>query len=202
MAYTSGAKAKVSPGDLVRAEHHNGLVDIATAIQLQRGRLKGRQYPDGFHAHVKAEATLTFSHAFKMTVDELDGDKVAVRFSLGTVDGSVPQIDGKEIDEIDESGDIPALLVADEAWVAHGKAERALIYFRYELNKSFEVAKVVPVAAAKKPDSAPWQWHKLVGFLTRYEGAVRPTQIAFFPMRFEVVDPKPQTGRFQPLPHL
>lgn len=190
---------RVRKGQRVEAAHHNGLVRLASQLTIQRGRLKGRQDPDGFTPHVEVSTSVSVDHPFRMSVTEGEDDVQLVTFTPGTVSGVVPALDELALDDVDDAGEPPVLRVEADAWAPHGRVERALILFRYDLDAAFSVLKVTPLAAPKKPDPSPRTWHKLIGFLIRFEGNVRPFQQCFFAQYFDAAGGK-TPGAFRAYP--
>jgi hypothetical protein len=198
-----GDQLRVARGQRIEARHHNGLVDFAQRLALGRGSVPGRSEPGGFTPMNEATATLAAQHDFKITVGDGDeADELRVTFTPGHVDGVIPMIGDLFLDDVDASGNPPALIVKAVAWRPYGRGERSLLMFRYELNRDFAVMKVVPVAVPLPPPRLPWQWHKLTAILIRREGSVRVFPMIFFSQGFDVADPRPATGSFQPLPRI
>jgi hypothetical protein len=191
----------VKRGERVLAEHHNGLVKLAESITLQRGPLKGRQDANGFTPHIDVPpASGAVDHAFKIALSDGPRGELLCRFTPGHVGGIIPIIGVRYLDDFDDEDLGPALEIPDDAWKKRGLTERALIMFRYELNPSFAVAKVVPVAVAAPPDNPPFAWHKLIAILIRSEdGAIRVLQQCFFSQYFDTSERKP-SGRFRAWP--
>lgn len=193
----------VRKGQEITADHHNRLVRFADRLTLQRGALKGRQDSDGFTPRITVSTTLSVSHAFKVAVTAgQNPDEQLATFTLGHVAGIIPTIDDRALDDLDENGDPPALIVKADAWKKHGRGERALLMFRYELtHDDFTVAKVVPVAVPEPPAAAPYTWHKLIAILQRTDDEIRATQICFFSQEFDTSE-RTATGRFHAWPRI
>lgn len=194
-------KLHVLKGEKVKAEHHNKLCDLVEALTLQRGPLKGRQTSDGFSPHVNVSATFSSPHSFKVSIEAGEGDQYLATFTLGHVSGVVPMIDDRALDDLDEAGNPPALIVKADAWKKHGRIERALLMFRYELDRDYSVLKIVPVAVSVPPAQANFQWHKLIAILVRFEGDVRVAQMCFFAQEFDTSE-RTDAGRFHPWPRI
>jgi hypothetical protein len=189
-------KLRVQPGDEVKAEHHNGLVELAESLTWQRGRLRGRRLPDGFIPHIPAVTSATMvTHPWAVEIEE--GKEGA----LSLIDGVVPEIDGRPLDDFDEKGEPPRLQVAKDAWAKRGNGERSLLMLRYHLTQELVVGGVAPVAVASVPPAADYVWHKLLGFLLRFGGEVRYRPQCFFSQNFVALAGR-SAGRFQPLPRV
>ncbi len=184
-------KLRVRKREIIFAEHHNGLVAFAEQLTVQRGRLRGRQLPDGFIARAEFSVSTSVTHPFKVRINE-DGDKgPEVLFVSGHVNGVIPVIkaaDGKEraLDDLNENEEGPALLIPEEAWQPRGTGERALVMFRYELRApDATVEKVVAVVVAEPPARKAWTFHKLACILRRKDGTITPAQQIFFDQYFD-----------------
>lgn len=191
---------RVRKGERIRAADHNDLVALAEQGAIGIGPLKGQQDANGFVPRIAIRTTVSAGHAFRVALEE-DGDKLLVTFTPAHVAGKMPEIEGKALDEIDDTGNFPRLEVPEAAWIKRGAGERALIMFRYELDRvDFTVAKVVPVAVATRPPRAPWTWHKLVAIAVRQGGQVRLFPQMFLPQGFLAADTN-SAGGFRPLPY-
>lgn len=199
MAFTPD-ELRVRKGERISAAKHNALVSLAERLTLQRGRIPGRQSPDGFTPMVDVQATAAPSgHAWKITPED-QGETLALFFTPAHVSGIMPMIGKVPLDEVGADGRAPALIVTKDAWAKRGMGERALIMFRYELRHTdFRPEKIVPVAVATPPDRAPWTWHKLIAILTRFDGAVKVWPQCWFPQAFDATDTTP-AGAFTPWP--
>lgn len=200
----SPARATVRNGKAPTAQQHNALVQLTEQTTMQRGPLRGRRMPDGFTPRVSIKATLSVDYNFRVTLSEgKTADEWVVSFTPGDVAGIIPEIDGVALDDVDEANNPPQLTVKPDDWRKVGNVSRTLIMFHYELeHSSFVVQKVTPIAVPRPPDAKPWEWNKLVAFLTRSnDGTVKVTQRVFFSQAFDVANSKPN-GTFTPLPHL
>lgn len=203
MSAPGGDQLRVQRGQRIAAAHHNGLVDFAQRIEIARGSVPGRREPGGFTPFIEATATIAPRHDFRLSVEEGDEPgELRASWTPGHVGGIVPQIGELHLDETDDDGNPPALIVRADVWQPYGRGERCLLMFRYELARDFSVQKVMPVALPKAPDREPWIWHRLVAILTRREGQLRVWPMIFFSQQFDVADPRPTSGGFQPLPRI
>jgi len=191
---------RVRKGQRIRAEHHNALVSLAEQGAVGIGMLKGHQDANGFVPRIAIKTSVGTGHAFRITLDDVDG-KMFATFTPAHIAGLMPEIDGHPLDELDEAGNFPALEIAESAWIRRGAGERALIMFRYELDRAtFAVAKVVAVAVPMAPARAPFTWHKLVAIIVRQAGQVRVFPQMFLPQGFLAADTN-AAGGFRPLPY-
>lgn len=197
---TGPRKLRVEPGDVVRAEQHNGLVQLAESLTFARGRMKGTQLTDGFIPRIRLETHSSVSHPWAVAVEEGDEPgELLLTISPGFVGGIVPKIGELALDEQDEDGQPPKLKVSGDAWAKHGAGERALLMLRYDLDASFAVIKATPLAVPTKPTPEPRAWHKLLGFLSRLDADVRYLPMCFFNQYFDAAGGK-TPGAFRAYP--
>lgn len=179
---------RVRRGQVITAAHHNGLVSLAERIQLQRGALKGRSEPGGFTPRITAQVVVRVEHPFRVLLTT-EHDLAFVTIDPGYVNGIMPEIDGDldsvPLDKLNARGEVPRLAIPKDAWQPYGTGERALVFLRYQLDASFLVNRVTPVALAKPPSAAlPRQWHKLCATLYYQTGTFRVRQHVFFDQYF------------------
>ncbi len=195
---TIALKLRVRPGETIRAVHHNELVKLAASLVLQRGQLKGRQMPTGFMPRVQVSQTVQIDYPFRMQFGSDDNDNVTIIFTPGYIEGIMPKINDVALDDVDGDGNPPILTVTQDAWAPYGNVQRALVMLRYDLDKSFNVSAITPVAVPSPP-SNPQQWFKLCGILTQVDGIVKPYQLMFFSQYFSA-GAGVSTGHFTAFP--
>lgn len=190
----------VQKGQAITARQHNNVAKLAESLTLNTRGIPGRRGPNGFTPTIKVSTSISAKHAFKLALVAGQNGELGLTFTPAHVAGVMPTIGDRGLDELDDAGVGPVLEVKDDAWLAKGKGERALVMFRYDLDHTdFSVTKVTPLAVKAVPASAPWTWHKLVAILTRQNGDVKIWPQMFFPQAFEVTDTT-ATGRFTPWP--
>ena len=202
-APTSPTKLLVRKGQPIEAAHHNGLVRLAEQLIIARGPVKGRQMPDGFTPHIKITQVTQVDHPFKVSVEAISGTGASTEygatFSLGTVEGIIPEIEKVGLDTVDVKGNPPVLKIKPEAWKSSGTAKRSLLMLTYTLDpNSHIVTAVTPIAVPQVPDFQPWTWNKLIAILVRIDTDITVKQMCFFNQRFYAINPS--SGRFTPIP--
>lgn len=200
MILSAHSDLRVRRGQVITAAHHNGLVDFAERIQLQRGALKGRSEPGGFTPRITAQVVVRVEHSFRVLLAE-EGEKLFAVIDPGYVNGIMPKIGGVALDDVDKDTELPPRLeVTKEAWKPYGLGERALVLLRYDLTADLLVSQVTPVALPSPPSAAlPRQWHKLCAMLYRQDGTVRVRQRIFFDQYFTATGGT-SAGRFNAWP--
>jgi len=192
-------------------QRDNAIAQLAEQLTLQRGSLKGRQEPGGFTPHVGVSTTSDPDHDFKAVLTQDAQGKPELTFlTAGHVGGVVPVLvtaDGEELamdDSADgESDTRPALPIPDSAFAPRGRVEKALILFRYDLRpEDATVSKVTVIAAAEVPGTRAWTWHRLAGWVRRFQGTDTWVPMIFFSQQFDVSDVNQADGRFKAWPRI
>ena len=180
------------------------LQTLADRTTIQRGPIKGRRMSDGFTPKVKVKATAAVTSTFFVTIESADNDNYDVTFTPGDVAGIPANINGTDLDDVDDSGNSPVLTVTPDNFTAHGNIQRALIMCRYDLDhETFAVLKATMFAAPKPPTQVPWVFNKLIAVLVKTaDGTVTPWQRVFFSQYFLVANAAPAQGGFTPLPYV
>ena len=191
---------RVTRRQRIEAAHHNGLVTLAESLEIQRGRLKGRQEPDGFTPRIDIRATTSPSHPWKPSLGETERGLVTIGFETGHISGIVATIDGTALDDVTDQEEPPLLTVPASAWKKNGNAERALIMAKVTFRTAdFSVETVELVAVPAVPDFRPFTFHKLIHILTRIDGTVKAHIQTMHSLYLDVSDTD-KTGRFKAWP--
>ena len=182
---TQFSRLTVRRGEPIRAEHHNNLVKLAQSLSLQRGAVKGRQYPDGWTPRIQVVQEVDIDCPWQGAIQQQDASTSLFTFTTtGTVAALVPVIGSTPIDQLDSNNQAPQLKVDASAFAQYGNAMRGLLLFKLTYDHATGYAqKVEVVALATMPAVAGLASgiaYKLAGFLINAGGNVSYNQQCFF----------------------